>query len=66
MRRYFANFAPAIKMIENKRLCKKYLQIGLGLDVDKNETVDRVHLEVSSAKRHSFDRTRGDAIRNQR
>ena len=32
-----ANFAPGNKMIENKRLCKKYLQIGLGLDVDETK-----------------------------
>jgi len=32
-----ANFAPGNKMTENKKLCKKYLQIGLGLDVDETK-----------------------------
>ena len=36
-------------MTENKKLCKKYLQmawVGRG----RNKTVDRVHLEVSASK----------------
>ena len=32
-----ANFAPGNKMTENKKLCKKYLQIGLGLDADETK-----------------------------
>jgi len=32
-----ANFAPGNKMTENKKICKKYLQIGLGLDVDDSK-----------------------------